>query len=949
MKAAMFALRRAMAQICSVSAISKIVVRQLPTSSRRSQRSRDETICARSGLFDKEWYLKQYPDVAESGMDPITHYVCWGAAEGRDPNPFFDSDWYLKQNPDVDVAGVNPLVHYVLWGAAEGRDSRPVFDSDRCLQQNPGTADAGVNPADHIPFCSAEDRNIEFQNWSSYRLSEQPTVSAIIPCYNGARWLAEALESIRAQTLPVHEIIVVDDASVDDSGDIARKYGATVIRNAINRGEGFSRNVGLKHASGELIAWLDADDMWMPHHVATLTALLQKYPQAAVAFGAVQRFGLRNDLILGLVPPGPPSNVFWISFRDWVHTTIGSITHRLALLKVGGFNEQERYSVDFDLWLRLSRFHLFVSTHEVTSCWRWHDAQQSTRPERQIAALYRFRRAYWERERDAGNCEFAARMQKCMLDIWRKEMRAAWKRRDFASLHSVNELVVYVPGISVGHLSEWAQRAEIAARNLEAEQLMKIGPRGWQMARELTEGWRSREEQICAESGLFDSEWYLQQNPYVAKSGMSPLGHYIRSGAMEGLDPNPFFDSDWYMEQNPDVAAAGMNPLCHYVRWGAAKGLDPSPLFQTTWYLEQNPDIAAAGVNPLAHYIQRGAAELRAPVSLVRKFFEKLAVRPSRCSAELERILQAYRSPPNIPPEKATGDDVNQVGASWAEQFLFNCVERYEAGDLWGALHFCKYAVQTRPQHKDPFSLYFHIFTECNLPAIAAFAQTFAGAKLLVMHVSHQQAIPRAELSCESFYDSSGTIANLIVIGDPSLPEDGFSFDRAHSILFVPTKDSYESLPQKVAKALLFLGHCPADPPVLKVDDDAVCLDVSKLKELAISVVPGHLYGGRVNPREGPLNCSFWHFGKCADKEIDLKPDGLISTAAYARGQGYWLNSTAVCAMSKIALIHERQFQVEYFEDRAVGTALVQYGVRPHYYDLVAAGILRDTSQPMAL
>jgi glycosyltransferase involved in cell wall biosynthesis len=296
----------------------------------------------------------------------------------------------------------------------------------------------------------------------SHLLSAHPTISAVIPCYNGARWLADALQSVRAQTLPVHEVIVVDDASVDNSGDIARRYGATVIRNPTNRGEGFSRNAGLRQATGELVAWLDADDMWMPHHVSTVTGLLQKYPQATAAFGAVQRFGLRSELILGHVPPGPPSNVFWLAFGDWVHTTIASITHRTALLEIGGFNEQERYSVDFDLWLRLSRSHLFACTHDVTSCWRWHEAQQSVHQDKQIAALYRFRRSYWERERAAGNPSFAAEIERRMANIWQQDMAAAWEKRDLAHLDLLNELAVLVPGISADHRSEWTRRTETA-------------------------------------------------------------------------------------------------------------------------------------------------------------------------------------------------------------------------------------------------------------------------------------------------------------------------------------------------------------------------------------------------------------------------------------------------------------------------------------------------------
>ena len=268
-----------------------------------------------------------------------------------------------------------------------------------------------------------------------------PTVTVVIPCYNGARWLGEAINSIHAQTEPVNEVIVVDDASTDGSAEIAESHGAIVLRNAQNKGEGYSRNIGLKHATGELIAWLDADDIWMPHHVQTLKALLARHPEATCAFAAVQRFGLRDELIRGHVPAGEPSNVFWLALRDWVHTTIGSMTRREALLSIGGFNETERYSVDFDLWLRLSRKHFFVSTHEPTSYWRWHDAQQSANQNAQLAALYRFRVAYFENERSSGDAEFALQIKSQISQIWDEDMAEACRDRDDARIATLNEIL----------------------------------------------------------------------------------------------------------------------------------------------------------------------------------------------------------------------------------------------------------------------------------------------------------------------------------------------------------------------------------------------------------------------------------------------------------------------------------------------------------------------------
>ncbi|HET6435853.1 MAG TPA: sulfotransferase [Xanthomonadaceae bacterium] len=77
-----------------------------------------------SPYFDPAWYLRAYPDVAASGMDPAAHYLEFGGFEGRDPGPAFDSARYVEQNPDVAAAGMNPLLHFLLHGLSEGRSPK---------------------------------------------------------------------------------------------------------------------------------------------------------------------------------------------------------------------------------------------------------------------------------------------------------------------------------------------------------------------------------------------------------------------------------------------------------------------------------------------------------------------------------------------------------------------------------------------------------------------------------------------------------------------------------------------------------------------------------------------------------------------------------------------------------------------------------------------------------
>lgn len=115
---------------------------------------------------------------------------------------------------------------------------------------------------------------------------------------------------------------------------------------------------------------------------------------------------------------------------------------------------------------------------------------------------------------------------------------------------------------------------------------------------------------------LFDTSWYLEQNPDVAAAGVNPLQHFLTHGGREGRDPHPLFDTTWYLKRYPDLASAPINPLVHYLAHGAAEGRDPNPLFDTDWYAARNPDATAGGMNPLVHYVTVGAARRRDPHEL---------------------------------------------------------------------------------------------------------------------------------------------------------------------------------------------------------------------------------------------------------------------------------------------------------------------------------------------
>jgi glycosyltransferase involved in cell wall biosynthesis len=121
----------------------------------------------------------------------------------------------------------------------------------------------------------------------------------------------------------------------------------------------------------------------------------------------------------------------------------------------------------------------------------------------------------------------------------------------------------------------------------------------------------------CPPHPLFDSAWYLSQNPDVAATEIHPLIHYVTHGTWEGRDPHPLFDNDWYISENPDVASARINPLAHYIEHGAFEGRSPNPYLDMASCLS-NPDVVQARTNPLVYYIEHNPWFLERQVAALK-------------------------------------------------------------------------------------------------------------------------------------------------------------------------------------------------------------------------------------------------------------------------------------------------------------------------------------------
>jgi len=269
-------------------------------------------------------------------------------------------------------------------------------------------------------------------------------ISVVIPCYNAARYLAQALLSVFSQTRPADEVIVVDDHSTDGSVAIAEEHGAVVLRTATNSGHATARNLGIARARGPLIAWLDADDYWEPNHLEVVCGLLDRFPEAAVAFSRVRLVGARQGTF-GKARCDRPSILFRDAFCYTVVPAMSAVTRKSALEQVGGYSEAIRYAPDFDLWLRMSRHFRFVSSDLVTANYRWHDSQISAAPHNQWLSVYRSRLAMIDRLRVDGEAELAGQLESLLAECWEKDLSASWDRRRLDDLRFYASLSPMLP------------------------------------------------------------------------------------------------------------------------------------------------------------------------------------------------------------------------------------------------------------------------------------------------------------------------------------------------------------------------------------------------------------------------------------------------------------------------------------------------------------------------
>src|SRR5215216_6049450 len=201
-------------------------------------------------------------------------------------------------------------------------------------------------------------------------------VSAIITAYNSEAFIAEAIQSILDQSRVVDEIVVVDDGSTDTTRQVVAEFADQGIKfiQQQNSGAGAARNKGIRETSGEFIAFLDADDIWLENKTRLQVNYLLAHPEAALVSSFARWWNVAKNTIR--ISGRLLKNRKTLRREILVHNVLGNpsmvMLRRSALAETGLFNEKIRWGQDWELWQRLvKRFDAAVIPESLT-IYRWH-------------------------------------------------------------------------------------------------------------------------------------------------------------------------------------------------------------------------------------------------------------------------------------------------------------------------------------------------------------------------------------------------------------------------------------------------------------------------------------------------------------------------------------------------------------------------------------------------
>ena len=326
--------------------------------------------------------------------------------------------------------------------------------------------------------------------------NQPPQVSVIIPAFNAEQFIAEAIQSVLAQTNACHEIIVIDDGSTDKTTEVLKTFDGKIrCLYQQNKGPSAARNAGIQVAQGELICFLDADDLWTPDKLEVQLAFMEANPDVALVFSDHEEFneeGIVLSSYLGEkrkafesfpIATGPLENAFAKLVVENFISTPTVMVRKSCLEKAGVFDEEIRSVEDRDLWLRIAALSTIACIPRIFCKRRFHQANISKHKELTVMSRIRVLEKNW-------------RLFPGLVPdrIWRKELAASYfslgclllqKGERWRAFQAVSHNFVYEAAIVLSDRS-LAVRPTLKSLGLLCAVLV-----GWHISRFLWRPWKN--------------------------------------------------------------------------------------------------------------------------------------------------------------------------------------------------------------------------------------------------------------------------------------------------------------------------------------------------------------------------------------------------------------------------------------------------------------------------
>jgi glycosyltransferase involved in cell wall biosynthesis len=296
------------------------------------------------------------------------------------------------------------------------------------------------------------DQNQE--NGAPHAPAASPTVSVVIPCFNQARYLPLAIASVRRQTRPPEELIVVDDGSTDGTSEVAAALGARVLTQG-NQGLPEARNRGLAAAAGDCIVLLDADDELLPEAIERGLEALARHPHASAAVGRCRLMDAEGNELPARHHAIDPHDLYraWLS-HNFVWTPGAAIFRSAALRRIGGFPSGLGGAADYAVYLRLARTATVIYHGQDVVRYRQHAGSMSRDPVlmlRHTLAVLRRERAEAPAHRRADIARGVRTWRRWYGEHLIERLRADWRGRRFgrAQVRDLALLVWHCPAMAL--------------------------------------------------------------------------------------------------------------------------------------------------------------------------------------------------------------------------------------------------------------------------------------------------------------------------------------------------------------------------------------------------------------------------------------------------------------------------------------------------------------------